>query len=200
MRIVAKPAGFAHRRRLLLCAITAGPWFVLQAKAAQKGEYPSRSIRVILASTVGGTSDQLARIVAARLEAVLGQPIVIEARPGAAGRIAFDHVANAAPDGYTLLLATNGANAIGATEGAAGSVEPGLALAPVTRLVRLPIVVAVTPALPLDSLPALIATRLASSPMRAAASDRLRTSPRMCCSDARGFASCIFLTRGHRQQ
>ena len=131
---------------------------MLPAKAAQEGEYPSRPVRVILASTLGGTSDQLARIVVARLEAVLGQPIVIEARPGAAGRIAFDYVADAAPDGYTLLLATNGANAIGAAEGGAGSsVEPGLALSPVTRLVRLPIVVAVTPALHLDSLPALIA-------------------------------------------
>lgn len=131
---------------------------MLPTKAAREGEYPNRPVRVILASTVGGTSDQLARIVAARLEAVLGQAIVIEARPGAAGRIAFDYVANAAPDGYTLLLATNGANAIGAAEGGAGSSgEAALALAPVTRLVHLPIVVAVTPALHLDSLSALIA-------------------------------------------
>jgi len=146
---------FTHRRRLLLCAIAASPWFGRPAQAAEEGEYPNRPIRFILPSTIGGTSDLLARLIAARLGPALGQPVVIEARPGAAGRIAVDYVANAAPDGYTLLFANNGANAIVPAERGT-SIEPGTQFAPVTMLARLPIVVAVTPALDVDNLPALI--------------------------------------------
>ena len=147
---------FARRRRLLLCAIAASPWLGRPAQAAEEGEYPNRPIRIILPSTIGGTSDLLARLIASRIGPVLGQPLVIEARPGAAGRIAVDHVANAAADGYTLLLANNGANAIVPAERGA-SIEPGMSFAPVTMLARLPVVVAVTPALDVSTLPALIA-------------------------------------------
>lgn len=117
----------------------------------------------MLPSTSGGTSDLIARLFALRLEEFLGQPVVIETRPGAAGKIALERVAGAAPDGYTLLLANNGANAIAQVGGGPSSVEPGKPFAPVTMLARLPIVIAVTPALGVDTLPGLIA-RARSNP------------------------------------
>ncbi|MDE2210828.1 MAG: tripartite tricarboxylate transporter substrate binding protein [Betaproteobacteria bacterium] len=124
------------------------------ARATEGGAYPNRPVRLILPSTIGGTSDLLARLIGARLGDALGQPIVIEARPGAAGRIAVDYVAGSPPDGYTLLLANNGANAIAAA--GRDSAEAATRFAPVTMLAQLPIVVAVTPALGIDTLQELI--------------------------------------------
>ena len=77
--------------------------FVTQAQA----QYPNRPIRFIVPYTPGGTVDILARAISPALHQALGQPIVIENRPGAGGNIGAEFVANAAPDGYTLLIATN---------------------------------------------------------------------------------------------
>jgi tripartite-type tricarboxylate transporter receptor subunit TctC len=140
-----------------VCAIAASPWLVRSTRATDAGRYPDRPIRIVLPSTVGGTSDLIARLVSARLEEALGQPVVIEPRPGAAGKIAVERVASAAPDGYTLLLANNGVNAIVAAGRDNSAMDPGKVFAPVTMLARLPIVVVVTPALGIDTLPGLIA-------------------------------------------
>jgi tripartite-type tricarboxylate transporter receptor subunit TctC len=157
IRIPADREGPNRRRRLLVCAVAASPWLARSTEAIDAAKYPNRPIRIVLPSTVGGTSDLIARLFAARLEEGLGQPVVIEARPGAAGRIAVDRVAGAAPDGYTLLLANNGANAIVPADRKATAMHAGKTLAPVTMLARLPIVIAVTPALGVDTLPDLIA-------------------------------------------
>ncbi len=68
--------------------------------------YPSKPIRFILPVTAGGGVDAVARLVGQELSAALKQPVVIEHRPGAGGNVAADFVAKAAPDGYTLLVAT----------------------------------------------------------------------------------------------
>jgi tripartite-type tricarboxylate transporter receptor subunit TctC len=90
---------------LLLCA----------AAVASAADYPSRPVTLVVAFPPGGASDVLSRIVARKLEQILGQPFVIENRPGAGGNVAAEAVAHAAPDGYTLL---NGNNAILATNAA----------------------------------------------------------------------------------
>lgn len=146
-----------RRRRLLMCALAAGPWIYRPSHAAEDGTYPNRPIRLVLPSPVGGTSDLLARLIATGLGEALGQPIVIDPRPGASGQIAVERVAGAAPDGHTLLLANNGANAI--VPAGRGTTAPELRrmFAPVSMLVRLPIVIAVVPTLGVDTLPELIA-------------------------------------------
>jgi tripartite-type tricarboxylate transporter receptor subunit TctC len=88
------------------------PFAALISHAA---DFPTRPITLVVAFTPGGASDVLARIVARTAEGILGQPIVIDNRPGAGGNVAAEAVAHAAPDGYTLLL---GNNAILATNAA----------------------------------------------------------------------------------
>ncbi len=75
--------------------------------ALAQSNYPDRPIRLIIAFVPGGATDTLARQLNNDLQNALGQPVVIENRPGAGGYLAWNHVASADPDGYTLLLAEN---------------------------------------------------------------------------------------------
>jgi len=75
--------------------------------SADAEEFPTRPIMLVVPYPPGGGNDLIARIVAARMSPALGQPIVVENRGGAGGTIATRQVARAAPDGYTLLVATS---------------------------------------------------------------------------------------------
>jgi tripartite-type tricarboxylate transporter receptor subunit TctC len=90
---------------IVAIAATAGAGVATPAAAA---DYPSRPVTLIVAFTPGGPSDVLARIIGRQMEKVLGQPFVIDNRPGGAGNIAAETVAHSAPDGYTLLMGNNG--------------------------------------------------------------------------------------------
>jgi len=104
---------FARRKVLAsLAGIAASLLFALGARAA---DYPTRPVTIVVAFPPGGPSDVLARILGRKLEQILGQPFIVENRPGAGGNIAAEQVARAAPDGYTLL---NGNNSILATNAA----------------------------------------------------------------------------------
>jgi tripartite-type tricarboxylate transporter receptor subunit TctC len=96
------------RRRLILAAA------VLAASRAEVGAQPAvtRPIRLLVPFGAGGPTDLLARAVATRLAETLGQPVVVENRPGAAGRIAADALVRAAPDGFTLMVVTSGTQTI----------------------------------------------------------------------------------------
>jgi tripartite-type tricarboxylate transporter receptor subunit TctC len=97
---------FTDRRRLLhsaagFCALAALP------KIAGAQSYPSRPVRVVVGQAAGSGSDVLGRLIAQRLSERLGQPFVVENRPGAGGNIGAEAVVRAPPDGYTLLLITS---------------------------------------------------------------------------------------------
>lgn len=79
----------------------------LHAASALAQAYPNRTIRMIVGFTPGGGTDIMARLIASKLPEVLGQPVVVENRPGAATNIANEMVARSAPDGYTLLVGTS---------------------------------------------------------------------------------------------
>ena len=82
---------------------------------ARADEYPSRPIKIIQGFAPGGNADNVARVLAQELSKGLGQPVVVEAKPGAGGTVGADVVAKSAPDGYTLLLVTGGHAVAGAT-------------------------------------------------------------------------------------
>ena len=134
---------FIRDLAILLASVSAAPAF-----AQSPGDYPARPIHFVIPNTVGGTSDILARLIGARLSEAIGQPVIVESRPGAAGRIALDHMAKAAPDGYTILLGNNGTNAI--VPGAQAADDS--TLVPVIKFASLAIVIAATPRLEVKSL------------------------------------------------
>ena len=82
---------------------------VVAAQAhAQSGAFPTKPIRILIGSAPGGGLDQTARVISDRFAAALGQPIVIDNRPGAAGTVAGQMLARSTPDGYTLNLGAIG--------------------------------------------------------------------------------------------
>lgn len=94
---------------LFSTVLVAGAALLLGASApAQADAYPDKPIRVLHGFAAGGNADTVARIVAAEMAKPLGQPLVVEPKPGAGGTLAADVVAKAKPDGYTLLVATGG--------------------------------------------------------------------------------------------
>jgi tripartite-type tricarboxylate transporter receptor subunit TctC len=93
------------RFAVVLTAALAG-WLTFATAAAAAG-YPERPITIVVGFPPGGASDIMARILTAKLGSLLGQPFIVDNRPGAGGNVAGEFVAHAAPDGYTLLLGNN---------------------------------------------------------------------------------------------
>jgi tripartite-type tricarboxylate transporter receptor subunit TctC len=94
-------------RRQALCLASAIAALAFTPLIARAQPYPSRPVHLVVAFVPGGATDTLARQISNDLKEVLGQPVVVENRPGANGYLAWNHVAAAEPDGYTLLLAEN---------------------------------------------------------------------------------------------
>src|SRR5262245_4815973 len=84
-------------------ALLAAPW-----SALAQSSYPDRTIRFVVSASAGGGTDIIARMVAQQLNALWGQPVVVENKTGAAGNISSQFVARSAPDGYTLFVTFGG--------------------------------------------------------------------------------------------
>jgi tripartite-type tricarboxylate transporter receptor subunit TctC len=80
---------------------------VAHAQSPQYPQYPNRPLRMVIGAATGGTPDILGRIVGQKLNEQLGQPVIVDNRPGATGNIGADVVAKAAPDGHTMIMATS---------------------------------------------------------------------------------------------
>ena len=119
--------------------------------------YPDKPLHLIVPFPAGGGADSLARLVMPRVAQALGQPIVIENRAGAGGNIGAEFVAQAAPDGYTLLYGTNGTHAINPSLYPKLRFDPARDFVPVSRMTEIATMLIVNPQLPVESVQALIA-------------------------------------------
>jgi tripartite-type tricarboxylate transporter receptor subunit TctC len=145
-------------RRLVSVALAAA-LFAASAAVAQASdtEWPQRPIRLIVPFPAGASTDIIARILAQKMGQQLGQQIVIENRAGASGNIGADAVAKAAPDGYTIGVATASTHAVAASLSANLPYDPIKDFAPVAMLGSQPYVLVLHPALPARNVAELIA-------------------------------------------
>jgi tripartite-type tricarboxylate transporter receptor subunit TctC len=135
-----------------LCSLV----FALFATSAFAQAWPSKPIRWIVPYAAGGSSDTSARPIADKISKALGQPVIVENRPGATGNIGAEMVAKSAPDGYTLLNAGDWLAAAPHLFPKLGY-DPFRDFTPVTQLVRQPIVLAVHASLGINSVAELVA-------------------------------------------
>jgi len=124
---------------------------LLAAPALSQGAWPNRPVRVVVPFTPGGATDGMARVAAAKLQEKLGQPFVVENRPGANGAIAGQAVAQAAPDGYTLCSSASIQILARLVMRNAGY-DPLTDLTPVARVGRGPLLLVQTPSRPQQTL------------------------------------------------
>jgi tripartite-type tricarboxylate transporter receptor subunit TctC len=125
--------------------------------AAPAADYPTHPVTIVVAFTPGGPSDVLARIIGKRLNEILHQPFIVENRPGAAGIIAAEQVAQAAPDGYTLLMGNNSILATNAALYKKLGYDPEKDFVPITLIGTQANILVVNPRVPAKSMAELIA-------------------------------------------
>lgn len=111
-------------------------------------DFPSRPVRLVVPFPAGSQTDQVARLVGAELQADLGQPVIVENKPGAQGGIAAEHVAKSPPDGYTLFVTTGGVQAANPSLFKKLSYDPVKDFAPVARISTTCLVLMVRPDFP----------------------------------------------------
>jgi tripartite-type tricarboxylate transporter receptor subunit TctC len=125
------PMHFTRMLLTLLVGAAAAVVLVGMASAQDDANYPSKPIRIVVGFAAGGGNDLVARIVGPRLSEIVGQPVVIENRPGAAGQLAVTYVQSQPADGYTILVGATGQLAI------ATAIYPNLPFHPTRTLVPL---------------------------------------------------------------
>ena len=136
---------------LNLSGVAAAMTLALLAAVAS-AQYPSRPIRLLVPNPPGGATDTIARVVSPRLGEALGQPVLVENRPGSNGNLSSELAARAAPDGYTLLLGQDSQIVISPHLYANLPIDTLKDLTPVATLITTQMVLAVNPALPVKSL------------------------------------------------
>jgi tripartite-type tricarboxylate transporter receptor subunit TctC len=143
--------------RLLSIALASAVIAISGIAEAGEDEWPERPLRLVVPFPAGSSTDIIARIVAQKLSHRLGQQVVIENRAGASGNIGADAVAKAAPDGYTIGIATASTHAVAASLSPNLPYDPIRDFAPVAMIGSQPYVLVLHPALPARNLAELIA-------------------------------------------
>ena len=146
---------FSRRHGLKLLAAAAT--LAVAGTAAAQGAFPSKPINIIVPFSAGGTTDILARIVGQYLGEELGQPVIIDNRPGAGGNIGGMAAARAPADGYTLFMGTVGTHAINAALYSKMPFDPIKDFAPLSRVATVPNLLVANPAQPFKNVKELIA-------------------------------------------
>ena len=145
-----------RRSAVLVLALAAASIAFAQPVSTPAGPWPTKPVRIMVGASPGGGTDIIARMLGDKLTAVFGQPFVVENRPGAANTIASDVTAKSPPDGYTLLVGTNTAQAIAPHIMKLGF-DPVKDLTPIALLVVVPNVVAVAPGVAANNIRDLVA-------------------------------------------
>ena len=147
-----------QRRRVVGATLVLGAVMAAaHAPALAQGDWPSKPIRIVVPYPPGGSSDIIARSISQPLSVALGQPVIVENKPGANGNLGADFVAKSAPDGYTLLLCDVGALAISPSVYTKLSFDPSKDLRGVTMLAYSPHLLVVHPSVPASNLQELVA-------------------------------------------
>ncbi len=136
-------------------ALTATALLVSTAALAQA--YPDKPIKAVVPFAAGSATDQIGRAFAQKMQEALGQPIVIDNKPGVNGMLGADAVAKSAPDGYTLLIGTNSTNAALKSLMKQLPYDQDKAFAPVAYMGSVPLIIAVHPDVPAKNLKELVA-------------------------------------------
>ncbi|SOY49852.1 Bug family tripartite tricarboxylate transporter substrate binding protein [Cupriavidus taiwanensis] len=134
------------RRRVVALLLSAGIGALAGQPALAADPYPAKPIRLVVPFAAGGTTDILARAVAAELAKLPGWNVVVDNKPGAGGNIGADIVAKAAPDGYTLLMGTVGTHGINQSLYGKLPFDPIKDFAPITEVAAVPNVLVLNPA------------------------------------------------------
>jgi tripartite-type tricarboxylate transporter receptor subunit TctC len=133
------------------------PLLLATAWPAAAQDWPAKPVRIVVPFGAGSTPDVVARLIADRLQAKLGQPFIIDNKPGASGNIGTDAVAKAAPDGATIGISIGGPLAINTLLFSKLPYDPRTDIAPITQLVTQPSALAVNAGLKINSVSELVA-------------------------------------------
>jgi tripartite-type tricarboxylate transporter receptor subunit TctC len=146
------------RRRLIAIAAGAGAALLLLPLPARPQNYPRDQVRIVVPFPAGGATDVLARVLSHQLQALWGQTVIADYRPGAAGLIGTRQVVAAPADGQTLLMASTGAIlALASSQPGSGSYDIARDLAPISLIAAPPYILVVNPALAVSNAAELIA-------------------------------------------
>ncbi len=132
-------------------SLLAAPAVLKVLPARADAEYPNRPIRLIVGFAAGGGNDIFARLVADKASTLLGQPVVVENRPGAGGRLSGEYVSNQPADGYTLLVGASGAMSIAAAIYPDLKYHPTKTLTPLAMIASFPLILVISKDNPANS-------------------------------------------------
>ena len=155
--LLPKDSQMTLARRGLLAAAALAPLAARAQPASQPAWQPNRQLRLIVPFAPGGSTDIGGRIIAERLSETLGQPVVVENRPGAGGAVGVEAAARSAADGYTLLVATNGVMTQAPHLGLMRAVDVRRELTALSLIFTTDVIVVIHPSVPANTLQEFVA-------------------------------------------